>query len=314
MLDQTVHQGRNGWLFLSGGSNNPYGMYSNRSHFKASFGPQWKALLLERERFCRSVNIPFLHLIAPEKLSVYPEFCMLDLPFLGYQPTGAHSPLADPELQHIVVNPVPDLLEAKQTVGVYPKLESHWNLAGTVVAHDQVCRRFGLDVKVDVAKLPTFRRSEKGDLGSKIVGSQQEVLEKSNFPRDCTRIYTNPVLDLFHEIAAAGGWPPHRVGIACEFLNTSDKVVDKKIMIFGDSFSDFRPGALTCLFANTFRSVHFVWQQSVDFDYVAQIRPDYLLTEGAERFMNLVPDNKLRFEASAQKLVDTYRGAKVEAR
>ena len=82
----------------------------------------------------------------------------------------------------------------------------------------------------------------------------------------------------------------------------NDSIPHGKMIIFGDSFSN--PGfpnytakkrltaRLSSLFAETLNEVHFVWTPWLDYDYIEQEKPDFVLTEMAERFLVRIPDDR----------------------
>lgn len=65
------------------------------------------------------------------------------------------------------------------------------------------------------------------------------------------------------------------------------------VMLFGNSFSEFRPHQLTAMLSETFRNVHFIWSTGLDWDLIERIRPNIVITEIAERFMSTLPKDDL---------------------
>ena len=78
-------------------------------------------------------------------------------------------------------------------------------------------------------------------------------------------------------------------------------------MIFGDSFSEYRPLLLTGMLAETFAETHFLWAPQMDWSYVDQVKPDILITELAERFMTYVPTGDLDVDKLGAEKVATHR-------
>ena len=66
------------------------------------------------------------------------------------------------------------------------------------------------------------------------------------------------------------------------------------VLLFGDSFSEFRPHLLTAMLAETYRDLHFVWSASLDFDLIGHIRPQIVISEIAERLMATLPDDSFQ--------------------
>ena len=82
------------------------------------------------------------------------------------------------------------------------------------------------------------------------------------------------------------------IGSAVVFRNDSPTADPRRLVLFGDSFSEYRPHMLTGLLAETFAEVHFVWSSQVDWGYVERVAPHILITELAERFMTYVPNDE----------------------
>jgi hypothetical protein len=78
------------------------------------------------------------------------------------------------------------------------------------------------------------------------------------------------------------------------------------IVIFGDSFSEYRPGRLTQHFAESFTEVHFLWSPNVDFDYVRRVQPRAVISELSERFATTVPSDEYTADTFAAERLSTY--------
>jgi hypothetical protein len=81
------------------------------------------------------------------------------------------------------------------------------------------------------------------------------------------------------------------VGSNVVFVNREPNANDKVIVLFGDSFAEYRPHLLTGMLAETFRELHFVWSISIDWNYVKRVKPDIVVSEATERFMTTLPDD-----------------------
>jgi alginate O-acetyltransferase complex protein AlgJ len=86
-------------------------------------------------------------------------------------------------------------------------------------------------------------------------------------------------------------------GVAVQFQNSRPNCDKRRVLIFGDSFSEYRPHLLTGLLAETFQSVMFVWSAAIDYKIVESFRADIVLTEMAERFMKTLPDDNFDNQA-----------------
>lgn len=66
----------------------------------------------------------------------------------------------------------------------------------------------------------------------------------------------------------------------------------QKVALFGDSYCGVDQSLLTGLVEQTFREVHFFWSNSINYAYIAESKPDIVLSELAERFVKRVPDDE----------------------
>ncbi|MDB5448376.1 MAG: hypothetical protein JWQ97_3693, partial [Phenylobacterium sp.] len=80
-----------------------------------------------------------------------------------------------------------------------------------------------------------------------------------------------------------------------------------RLMLFGDSFSEYRTHLLTGLLAETFAETAFIWSSAIDWGLVQKFKPNVLLTELAERFMEQVPNDDLDLNAFASHRLEQYR-------
>ena len=87
----------------------------------------------------------------------------------------------------------------------------------------------------------------------------------------------------------------------------SDPLIDKKVIIFGDSFSEYRGHLLTGMFAETYAEVNFIWNSSLDKKFITKLNPDVVITELAERFMpKTVPSDQFCLTEYENKLISRY--------
>jgi alginate O-acetyltransferase complex protein AlgJ len=55
------------------------------------------------------------------------------------------------------------------------------------------------------------------------------------------------------------------------------------------------------MLSRAFYEVHFFWSTSVDFRYIEEVRPDFVVTEIAERFVKVLPDDQLDIREFARQ-------------
>jgi alginate O-acetyltransferase complex protein AlgJ len=136
------------------------------------------------------------------------------------------------------------------------------------------------------------------DLGNKLNAQPVERARFRMVLKEAKRIAENELVRFTES--------PNRVGAAklvgsyvC-YRNDAPSANPQKVVIFGDSFSEYRPYLLTGMLAETFREVHFIWSTSIDFNFVERVRPDILITEIAERFVNTVPADDFTMEMDSK--------------
>ena len=110
-----VHAGKHGWLFLTGGSNAVLDYYATPTAFPPDVADDWRSLLLDRADRAAALGARYVHLLVPEKLTIYPEFFDGELPF--YQSCPAHClrrGADSAKIHHLLVNPVVNVIFGNQ--------------------------------------------------------------------------------------------------------------------------------------------------------------------------------------------------------
>ena len=291
-----VHVGRDGWLFLVGGPNRPISLYrsSLRSDWVRSRALRgWDRLVRDRAARARTLGCRYLHVLVPEKLTVYPEQTGLD-----YDPgrslgRGIAARLADPDLCVDLARP---LLAAKEHGPVFLKTDSHWTSAGCRVAHDAVCGWAGAAIGWTLADRPVLTFETEGDLGERFSPPRRETQRRVVVERHGRRVFANALLA--HHEASRQGHILHR-GANVVLRNDSAGADPRRLVVFGDSCAHFVDYMLTGMLAESFREVHFVWSAAIDWGYVERTRPDLLVSEIAERFTPRVPRDDFDLESFA---------------
>ncbi|PPC86883.1 MAG: hypothetical protein CTY36_17710, partial [Methylocystis sp.] len=80
---------------------------------------------------------------------------------------------------------------------------------------------------------------------------------------------------------------------------------------FGDSFAGVGSDRLTAQLAETARELIFVWSANVDWRLVKRLKPDIVITEIAERYMALAPND--RFNLRRTELAQLIKARRREA-
>jgi hypothetical protein len=297
-----VHVGRDGWLFLVGGRNRVLAQYGTPGFSTATLW-RWRWLLANRARRCARLNIRFAHVVAPEKLSVQPG--ALD----GLALDADRSPALRLErwlrlsiARGAWINLVDPFRTESRAVPLYRRTDSHWTFAGSLLAYRTICRHLGVAPRDDVEARRTGADDffVTGDLGLKFDPPVGEVAESCLFASEARRTHANRLL-----LGLEAEGRPYDAHIGAHVVFRNEAAPDpRRLVVFGDSYAHHtqnpRTGTLTPLFADTFREVHMLWSTSVDWAYLERVRPDFVVTQIAERFMIDVPQRNFSIDRLAE--------------
>ncbi len=302
---ELVHVGEDDWLFLVGGSNSVLDLYQQQSSFTATMSNEWVSLLKQRADIFAEQGIEYLHLPAPEKLSVLHKFYKEDIPNINGSPILQLARRNAPGLE-CVLNVIPYFSRQLETVPLYWKTDTHWSFLGCYSAYQMLCSRLNVEAKTDLLKYPYTETDIMFDLGAKLPEPATETARFYALAQNAKRSYANPIVRFKEQHGLVNDGHLH-VGSHVIYKNQHESAIDKCVVLFGDSFSEYRPHLLTGMLAETFREVHFIWNGSIDHEYVRMVNPDIVITELAERFMTRVPEDKLSIVSFATERLASYK-------
>ncbi len=308
LAEKLVHEGDDGWLFLVAGSNHVLNMYQHKSSFTPTMAKAWVKLLKDRSKRFSSKGIQYLHLPAPEKLTVLHKF------YRGKIENIEGSPIHQMAKNHAadipcLVNVLPLFAKQVDKTLLYWKTDTHWSFWGCFSAYQLLCARMGVKPNTDLLQYPYSEGPVLFDLGAKLEDPIKETGRFYQLTQNAQRSYANTMVRYKEEQGLINEANLH-VGSSVVYRNKSENAVDKCVMLFGDSFSEYRDHLLTGMLAETFREVHFVWNGSIDYKYVDKIKPDVVITELAERFMTRIPDDKFDVQAFAAERLAAFTPGK----
>ena len=307
-VDDTVHVGNDGWLFLVKGANNVIDLYQRQSIFTEEMVQQWKELLEGRNERLIGLGAKYVHLPAPEKLTILSEHYDGQIENINGSPIKRlfRSYSQAPEY---AVNVVPYFSERLTKVQLYWKTDTHWSFWGAYCAYQLLCNKLGYEPNSDLVNYNYAQVKIALDLGSKVEPKVKEDVRYYHLNRLSERVYANDLVQFKEKNSLENEGSLH-VGSHVVFRNNSNSAIDKTVILFGDSFSEYRPILLSGMLAETFREVHFVWSAALDYDYIGQVKPDIVVSELAERFMTRVPVDTLDIKAFSASKLSSYLEAK----
>ncbi|MCJ2049010.1 alginate O-acetyltransferase AlgX-related protein [Methylobacterium sp. J-070] len=293
---ENVHVGRDGWLFLTGGTNRVMDRYRGGLRHWLLLRA-WTRLIKVRAARAERLGIRCLHVIVPEKLSVYDD----RTDRLRYAPAKASTRrLARNLARHPAYLDLLAPLRAARNgpVPLYLRTDTHWTVQGCLLAYREIMRALGAIPPADIGARPSISSDEIMDIGEKVRDRPRERIERFMLQRDAERVSVGPLLAAYE---AVGRDREIHVGAHVVYRNGSAGADPRRLVLFGDSCAHFDPFLLTGMLAESFSEVHFVWSASLDWAYIEQIRPDILLFELAERFLARVPKDDFDVAVAGQR-------------
>lgn len=304
-----VHVGQDGWMFLVGGANDVIRYYTEPNYFDNERQRLWLALLQERNRRAAALGARYCHVIAPEKISVYPEHFGGRLPFFEAAPSFSLPALeATSRGARTLVDVIGALAGAKaHRSPLYFRTDTHWTPEAVDAVAAATCAQLGTPYGDNFAMRPRGEASLVLDLGGKFVPPVSETWHIRRPSGRLVRTSANRLVTFkeTHQLEHEGGL---HVGSAVSFLNNSP-VVDARLVVFGDSFSEYRDHLLFGALAENFRESHFVWSSQLDWAYIAALKPDFVISELAERFMNIVPSTDIVLESFVEERLNAFKAS-----
>ncbi len=302
-----VHEGLDGWLFLTAGTNFVTTLYQREGGgLPDEKLASWRDLIIRRVERARALGVGYAHLIVPEKLTIYGDKQATRLvepdlaPAIRLREMCLRSGIAD----HFV-----DLVEPMRAAAgarhLYWLTDTHWNVEGCLLSYHELCKALDLTPVADLDDRPGRQFQALMDLGGKLDPPRWEMIEEREWARDAIRIYANSIAHFLDQ--AEYGASIH-VGAHAKFINPTAKN-RQKALLFGDSFSTPRTHLLTGLLAETLRELEFVWSANIDWELVEKAKPDLLIFEISERFMALLPND--RFNLRKTEFAQTVRAARM---
>ena len=276
LISGRLQFGRDGWLFLAGGSNGAFGLLDGSQPLAEATYCQWQARIRDRRAALCGLQVAFL--ICPEKAAVYPEYTQDLRP-------DPNRPACQLARDHGVIYPDRALAGLPES---YTLTGSHFNDRGALIASRAVLERWGITDGIE----PQWRLEP--------YSSNMAKSGLSDPPEDRYWHLANaPALKRLDNGVSNRG----RVVIWAPYAPSAH---GRRLVIFGDSFSMH----LARFFAASFDEVIMVHSLSFDAELTRRLAPSHVLFEWAERFLRTAPEE----QSLTQVLADKIRGGDRQAR
>ncbi len=272
--------GRDGWLFL--GDENAVAQYRGTARLDADALERWLRVLEARRAWLAERDIAYLLVLVPNKHRIYADYMPASLPRVSEE--SQLDQLVD-RLREASTVPFLDLRPALRAAAregrAYHKTDTHWNDRGAYAAYRAILIRLA---QIDASLVPQppvpirgFTRTRPGLGLARIVG--------------LSRAYPEESLDLVVKAPRAEVPAKRRAALDDRMrrqlpfgLGTGDGSLPSAVM-FRDSFAD----ALVPFLSESFSRIVYVWERDVDPRVVEAERPDVVIQEIAERFLDRPP-------------------------
>ncbi len=270
VIQHGVVCGRSNWLYLFAGNNSLMDYHVGAKQLSEAEVRGWKTTLQLRHAWHHQRGIQYLHVVAPNKICVYPEFYPEALTILGDRPILQLIKTCG----DLLIYQQDCLLEKKKDFVLYHETDTHWNQIGSFFAYQQIMELLGSPYSqeaLSIQELRLFQKEIVGDLGRRFSPPKSHVAQLAGVHRPkAHKTFDNEVTNR---------------GLIKKFENASGVV--GKILIFGDSFTH----SLIPFFAESFQSVIYCHAEFVDFEYIEIEKPDIVLSHKIERFMIQLPED-----------------------
>jgi hypothetical protein len=276
MINDDVLQGKEGFLFLSGGRHQPLRFTEAGEKIKSESLKNFWLNIHRRKSMLTRRGIRFAHLIAPDKQNVCRDAFPIKISrFLGDEYLKA---APSDELKQIVCYPRESLYKDYQQ-HCY-RVDTHYRTSGSMLMLNQLLSQLeGIESEKLLPLISQINLDRhidwEGDLGSKMSPPWTEERASLVLPKSIRKFSNrlaggnNGIIDLY---------------INCSFLEEKPRQGLGRVLVFGDSYGRDLSSCLSLACQEVlFMGTPFLHPEVVD-----AMKPDIVLTENAERYLSWV--------------------------
>jgi hypothetical protein len=278
--DNEVLIGKDGFLFLLGGSNSLSGQYKDKVDHQIS--ASWISTIINRNKYCIEKGVSFCQMVIPEKQSVIPEYFPVALDVPTPLLAEISIKLSDAAFYLDCQKVLRDLFifDGSQP---FRKVDSHLSYFGSECLVREILRHF--KVNSDIFPRNLVEDISFGDLGDKLFNGG--VVERLLMPdlAEWEFARREPALKM-SRIPEDGN-----SGTVLEW-ESPHPFSQEKLLVFGNSIFE-RGGAplgLSWWVSRIFAKTRFVWSDSLLDDEVREFQPDSIICQTVERFLPTLPN------------------------
>lgn len=280
--DGVAMVGREGHLFLCGGTNENLANYLGAVTMAPDWQGQWRELVRERRTHAHEAQLILCCLVVPDKLAVYADLFPDPLTAAGRRPIRR---LIDDESLALLY-PSEALSRARADGDTYMLTDTHLTPRGNAELASLTLAALGCAGELSLEITNRVRAVVAGDLGQHFSPPVLEIRENLAITSRAETVYDNHAA-----VSAAGG----HIGTTRVFRQP-DAPDPRTLVVFGDSyaFGDDAYRGLSWFLAQVFAEVHFVWVPfGWDPDYLDSVGAELVVCQTAERFITRVPRRRV---------------------
>ncbi|WP_166676904.1 alginate O-acetyltransferase AlgX-related protein [Paraburkholderia caballeronis] len=275
--NNNVLYGKDGYIFLQNDKNQTQEQISGRLKLSGRDLRAWSTLFDLRKSWFKDRSIGYHYMAAPCKECVYEDSLPEGLSVSAERPIRQLIDFLGKHDIFDIVYPLDALKDAARVKATYSKGDTHWNYYGGFVAYVELMRSInrsrassGLDeLKIlGEAEIDFYDEVVESDLSIKI--GFTDLVTQGKIRNPGARLVEK------NEVPNIGGY---RV-----FENKNSAL--PRAVLFRDSFSNYTVRYL----AESFSRLVVVWQPNIDYSIIKKENPDIVISQQAERFMVVVPD------------------------
>ena len=213
-----VSVGRDGYLFLTDGTNNPIAMFHESKEKSAPLIQQWHEVIARRNERLAESGIAFYQCMVPEKLSILGDKLNWSLDSTKSYASQLYG-RAPEDIQDNIIYLNDFYKNAELRDESYLKTDSHWSHIGAFGAYQSICYRLGVSARTDLLQRPFSAGSVQFDLGSKLPTPLREHARFYSFRQEAEVAEEGPMVQFKRRTNRENDGGLH-VGSVMHFRNT----------------------------------------------------------------------------------------------
>lgn len=269
--EEAVILGKDGWLFYNSKykeNTDTLEDYLNHELISQEELDACKDSLLAMQQTCENNGAQFIFVVAPNKMTIYGDQFMPDAYERENEITKVDVLIdylkKNTELK--IVYPKNELLEHKDDIQLYYKLDSHWNELGGYIGYRELYEAMFEERLPEIEKIScTGEGIHTGDLA--------KMLKIENMD------------DISYNVEYKADINVERCRVENGFYSASDNQRGDKLLMFRDSYTT----AMEKYITKDFTEAHLNWSSTFDVNLVVEEHPDIVIFEIVERSVFNIP-------------------------